>query len=79
MVQVCELEELRREVEELKRELEELRKFVNALDEDLEEVKEWARDEYEIREIAHEVAEKVAREIAEGEIFRWVKRESLYY
>jgi len=66
-VQVCELEELRREVEELKRELEELRKFVNALDEDLEDVKSWAVDAYEVREIAHRVAETVVSESVRSE------------
>ena len=66
-MQVCEVERLRREVEELKRELEELRKFVNALDEDLEDVKGWAVDACEVREIAHQVAEKVVSESVRSE------------
>jgi len=51
-------------------EIRELREYLNAVDEDLEEVKEWARDEYEVREIAHKVAEKVVQEM--------VREEALY-
>ncbi|MBW2674196.1 MAG: hypothetical protein JRD89_12415 [Deltaproteobacteria bacterium] len=51
-------------------ELKEIREYLDALDDDIEEIKEWARDEYEVREIAHQVAEKVVREM--------VREEALY-